>query len=213
MIVKPSDAPQEPERAIEAQIPRPLIAVLVGAIALAALLAVFRPAFLDATSPTAASAGPSRIGVITKDLAAPGAAGRIGMLAPDFGWVTPEGPATQFSALRGRPVVVNFWATWCVPCRTEMPLLEASAEETGSTFLEVDLQEDGPTIRAFFDQLQLTTLVPLLDLDGVVFRRWGVISLPTTFFVDADGIVRQVEIGPLTPDRLRADLASVTRRP
>ncbi len=208
--VEPSESPPEPERSIETLIPRPVAAVLVGAIVLAAVVAASRPAFLDAGSANTAVAGPSRVGVITKDLADPSAAGRIGALAPDFSWVTPEGPTTRLSALRGRPVVVNFWATWCVPCRTEMPLLEASAKETGLTFLEVDLEEDPHAIRAFFDQLQLTRLSPLLDSDGVVFRRWGVVSLPTTFFVDRDGIVRQVEIGPLTQERVRADLAALT---
>lgn len=209
--VEPSNAPREPERSIDSRIPRPVAAVLVGIIALAALVAAFRPAFLDAASSNAAAvAGPSRVGVITKDLADPSAAGHVGALAPDFSWVTPEGPTTRLSALRGRPVVVNFWATWCVPCRTEMPLLEAVAKETDAAFLEVDLEEDAPAIRAFFDQLQLTRLSPLLDTDGVIFRRWGVVSLPTTFFIDRGGIVRQVEIGPLTQERVRADLAALT---
>lgn len=205
--VDSSNPPQEPD--LETRIPRPIASVLIGAIVLAVAVAALRPMFLDASSASVA-AGPSRVGVITKDLAEANAAGRIGALAPDFSWVTPDGPTTRLSALRGRPVVVNFWATWCVPCRAEMPLLEGSAKETGITFLAVDLEEDATAIRAFFDQLQLTRLSPLVDADGAVFRRWGVVSLPTTFFIDRDGIVRHVEIGPLTAEKLRGDLAGLT---
>jgi len=208
--IEPSGSPVETDRSTETRIPRPVAAALIGAIVIAAVVAMLRPAFLDPASASTAVAGPSHVGVITTDLAESNAAGRVGEKAPDFSWVTPDGPTTRLSALRGRPVVVNFWATWCVPCRTEMPLLDASAKETGVSFLEVDLEEDPQAIRAFFDGLQLRHLSPLLDSDGVIFRRWGVVSLPTTFFVDRDGIVRQVEIGPLTPERLRTDLAGLT---
>jgi thiol-disulfide isomerase/thioredoxin len=209
MSIDPANTREEPERAMM-RIPRPLAAVLVGVIVLAAALAAFRPAFLGTSSTSVAAAGQSRVGVITADLAQSGAAGRVGASAPDFSWVTPDGPTTRLSALRGHPVVLNFWATWCVPCRTEMPLLDAAAKETDAAFLEVDLEENAPAVRAFFDQLQLTHLSPLVDTDGAILRRWGVVSLPTTFFVDGDGIVRVVEIGPLTQEQLRSDLAGLT---
>jgi thiol-disulfide isomerase/thioredoxin len=211
--MEPAEGPQAPEaldRSGESRIPRPIAAVLIGAIVIAAVIAAVRPAFLSPVSASVAAAGPSRVGVITQDLAAPSAAGRVGAPAPDFSWVTPAGPTTRLAALHGGPVVVNFWATWCVPCRTEMPLLEAVANTTDASFLEVDLEEDAPAVRAFFDQLQLTRLSPVVDTDGAVFRRWGVVSLPTTFFVDRDGIVRTVEIGPLTEERVRAGLAGLT---
>jgi thiol-disulfide isomerase/thioredoxin len=205
--VDPPNPPDESERALT-RIPRPLAVALILTIVLVAGLAAFRPAFLGA-SPARVAAGQSRVGVITADLAPPGATGRIEASAPDFSWVTPDGPTTRLSALRGHPVVVNFWATWCVPCKTEMPLLEAVAQETDAAFLVVDLEEDAPAVRAFLDHLAVTHLSPLLDTDGAVFRRWGVISLPTTFFVDRDGTVRAVEIGPLTRERVLGDLAGL----
>ena len=74
--------------------------------------------------------------------------------------------------------------------------------------LAIDLQEDSDSVRAFFERYQIRSLVPLIDPNGQMFRRYGVVSLPTTFFVDPEGVIRQVEIGgPLSEERLRADVA------
>ena len=138
---------------------------------------------------------------------------RVGALAPDFSWIGPAGETLRLSALRGRPVVLNFWATWCVPCRTEMPALDQmAAEQPDVAILAVDLQEDARTVREFVDRLGLRALVPLLDHDGAVVRGYGVVGLPTTFFVDRDGVIRHVETGgALTAEHLRADLLQLTR--
>ena len=213
--------PEEPVTNV--QVPRPLVAMIAGTIVIAALLAAIRPNLSEPTGASvihlgepdrsaAAVANPAGVGLITQDIAQPGAAGRIGAPAPDFAWVTPAGQIMRLSALRGHPVVVNFWATWCVPCRTEMPTLESlAAERPDITFLALDLQEDAPAVRAYFDALRLAKLVPLLDRDAALARRYAVFSLPTTFFVDREGVIMHLEIGgPISEERLRADLAKVS---
>ncbi len=186
-------------------IPRAIAAIVVVAIAVASLVALLWPALPFSQPPL----GQVRVSVITRQIDAPGVGGVVGKLAPDFEWATPDGRTQRLSDLHGAPVVVNFWATWCVPCREEMPALERAAKaDTTVRFLAVDLDEDGERIRGFFDGLALERLVPLLDVNAQAARRFGVASLPSTFFVDAAGVVRDVEIGgPMSDARIRAGVA------
>jgi thiol-disulfide isomerase/thioredoxin len=104
-------------------------------------------------------------------------------------------------------VVVNFWATWCEPCRKEMPLLDrAAADNPGVAFLAVDLDEDGERIRAFFDEIGLKRLDPLLDVGLATARRYGLASVPSTFFIDANGAIRHMQIGELDAEKLQRGL-------
>jgi cytochrome c biogenesis protein CcmG/thiol:disulfide interchange protein DsbE len=194
------------------KLPRGISALLIGTIVAATLLALIRSGSTAPDIPPAVETAEGPIvGAITEDVAQPDAAGRIGAAAPDFVWVTAQSTTTRLSALRGRPVVLNFWATWCVPCRAEMPALDRlAAERPDVMFLAVDLQEDAGTVRRYFTELGLTALVPLLDGRGAITRRYGVLSLPTTFFLDREGVIRHIEIGgPLSEERLRADLTKI----
>ena len=188
-------------------IPRAIAGLVIGAIAVASLVALLWPTLPFSQAPL----GQVRVNVITRQIegASPGAGGVVGKPAPDFEWATPDGRTQRLTELRGGPVVVNFWATWCVPCREEMPALERVAKaDTAARFLAVDLDEDGERIRGFFDRLALDRLMPLLDVNAQAARRFGVASLPSTFFVDAGGVVRDVEIGgPMSDARIRAGLA------
>jgi len=74
-------------------------------------------------------------------------------------------------------------------------MLNSVARGSDAVFLAVDLQEDGARARSFFDQLALDRLEPILDLDGQTTRRYGVVGLPTTFFIDGQGVIRYVERG------------------
>jgi peroxiredoxin len=186
------------------QMPRAVTAVIVGAIALASLAALVWPSlpFNDDFA-----GGPTRVGVIRRQIVAPGMAGRIGATAPDFEWNAPDGTTRTLADLRGTVVVVTFWATWCRPCRTEMPALNDVARGSDAVFLAVDLLEDGAKARSFLDQLALDHLEPILDLDGQTTRRYGVVGLPVTFFIDAQGTVRHVERGEvLDADMVRAGI-------
>jgi thiol-disulfide isomerase/thioredoxin len=181
------------------RMPRLITAVIVAAIALASLAALVWPSLPRNQLAT----GPTAVGVIRRQIDGPNMAGRAGALAPDFEWNAPDGSTRTLANLRGKVIVMNFWATWCKPCRTEMPLLNSVARGSDAVFLAVDLQEDGAKARSFFDQLALDRLDPILDLDGQTTRRYGVLTgLPQTFFIDAQGVIRYIERGELTDANL-----------
>jgi cytochrome c biogenesis protein CcmG/thiol:disulfide interchange protein DsbE len=132
---------------------------------------------------------------------------QTGFLAPDFTLETLEGEAISLAELRGQPVIVNFWASWCPPCKAEMPAIQAIyTDYQGSiTILAVNAtnQDILAKPQAFITEYNLSFPV-LLDTDGSVNRLYAVTSLPTTFFIGADGIIQDVVIGgPITQAGLR----------
>jgi thiol-disulfide isomerase/thioredoxin len=178
-------------------LPRWIAAIIIGAIALASIVALLWP--LLAKPSTATDAG-----IIRAQIQGDGAAGRIGATAPDFEWIGDDGQTLSLSSYRGKVVVVNFWATWCRPCREEMPALQrVAASEPDVVVLEVDLMESGDKARSFLDSLGLDKLQPVLDTDGATTRRFGVLTLPSTFFVDKDGVIRHLEFNQMTEDGIR----------
>jgi cytochrome c biogenesis protein CcmG/thiol:disulfide interchange protein DsbE len=178
------------------QLPRWLTAIIVGAIAIASLVALVLPM----VGVRELFGGPTEVGVIRRLVEIPGAAPRITGVAPDFEWNAPDGTTKKLSDLRGKPVVITFWATWCAPCREEMPAMQRVAGGTDAQFLAVDLLEDGARVRGFFESLALDRLQPLLDLEGAVTRKYSVLELPQTFFIDAGGVIRHIEHGGVLDD-------------
>jgi peroxiredoxin len=121
----------------------------------------------------------------------------LGELAPDFVLERPgTGERVSLSDFRGQPVVLNFWATWCVPCRTEMPDLQAAHDEEGVVVLAVNWQESDSVVQDFVDEFALDFPVAL-DREGRVREHYGVVGLPATFFIDAQGILRARNFGPV----------------
>jgi cytochrome c biogenesis protein CcmG, thiol:disulfide interchange protein DsbE len=119
--------------------------------------------------------------------------------APDFALLTVGGETVQLSALKGQVVLINVWATWCPPCRAEMPAIEAVSkqyQDEGFVVLAVNMQEDGPTVAAFMDEHRLT-FPALLDSDGSVSATYQARVLPSSFFVDRKGVIRAVYRGPM----------------
>jgi thiol-disulfide isomerase/thioredoxin len=190
------------------QLPRWIAALFVAIIALASAAALVGPLLQQR-----AYVGQTNVGVITSVVEAPDTAGRVGSKAPDFLWVQPSGETTRLSAQRGRPVVLNFWATWCKPCLAEMPRLEQAARDNAEiAFYEVDLDEDGAKVRGFFDSLEITHLVPLIDVGSAVARAYGLgQGVPTTFFIDANGIVRATSLGEMDTLVIATNLSTVRR--
>jgi peroxiredoxin len=109
--------------------------------------------------------------------------------APDFTLESLSGKRISLKDYRGKVVFLNFWATWCLPCRDEMPLMEALHREfkdQGLAVVAVDFREDKATVRRFFDELALS-FEAALDLDGEVSEQYGALSLPLTYLIDRDG--------------------------
>jgi thiol-disulfide isomerase/thioredoxin len=144
-----------------------------------------------------------------------GAAGpRVGAVAPDFTLSGVDGGPVTLSELRGKKVVINFWATWCPPCRAEMPDLDRVAREyadRGVVVLAVDQLESSERVTGYLGEIGLGSpaLVPVFDLDGSVGQAYRVNALPSTFVVDGEGVIRDVHLGPLAEGTLRAKLERV----
>ncbi|MBI2847216.1 MAG: TlpA family protein disulfide reductase [Chloroflexi bacterium] len=120
------------------------------------------------------------------------------LVAPDFRLASLDGNTLSLSELRGRPVLVNFWATWCGPCRAEMPILEKVHRDKASeglVILGVDVGEDERTVRAFVRDFQLSFPV-LLDRAQKVTEQYRILGIPTSFLIDRNGIIRFVKVGP-----------------
>jgi thiol-disulfide isomerase/thioredoxin len=135
----------------------------------------------------------------------------IGEPAPPLVLPLVGGDTIDLVSLRGKPVWVNFMATWCAPCRDELPRMAGFAaryEDTGLVMLAVDVREDEAAVQTFFQDLNIFFPVGL-DKDGRAQAEWGAVALPVHFWVDADGIVRDGALGGLGPDIMAAGLRSI----
>jgi peroxiredoxin len=125
-------------------------------------------------------------------------AAQEGALAPDFLLESMDESELRLSDLRGQPVVVNFWATWCKPCRQEMPrFVEAYDEHAGDglVVVAVNLQEGKGIVRPFAEDYGMDFPIAV-DRDGEVGDRYRLLGLPTTYFIDREGVIRSVFTGP-----------------
>ena len=109
--------------------------------------------------------------------------------APSFDLSGPGGERYNLEEMRGKPVIVNFWATWCPPCRAEMPSMQRAWEQVKDEdilIVAVNVGEDAATIGEFTEQVKIEFPLPM-DLDSEVIQRWPMTGLPTTFVVDPEG--------------------------
>ncbi len=130
---------------------------------------------------------------------------------PDFTLQTLDGETVSLSDYRGQPVVLNFWATWCGPCREEMPLLQATYDahrDAGLVVLGVNVRENPDTVRGFLDDLDIDFPV-VLDTDTEVVNTYLVTSLPVTFFIDREGRLRTLVVGGMTETVLEERLTRI----
>ena len=124
---------------------------------------------------------------------------QVGAPAPQIALPIVGGGNSNLADDRGKVVLVNFWATWCEPCKSEMPGLQQLADELhGQPFrlYSVDLQEDAAAIQQFEQQYGLN-LYAVMDEDGTATRAYGVRALPSTFLIDQHGTLHLQRLGPL----------------
>jgi peroxiredoxin len=147
-----------------------------------------------------ATVTPSAVVVSTPSLTEVPSAAVPQAMAPDFGLEDLAGQTVRLSDLLGKPVLLNFWATWCPPCRAELPALQAAHERYGDAvvILGVDVSETAAQVLQFAPQYGLTYPI-LLDQDGAVSGSlYGVRGVPTSLVIGADGILSARHVGPLT---------------
>lgn len=143
-----------------------------------------------------------------------GSAQTLGSPAPDFTLKTLVGDTASLSSFRGRPVFLNFWATWCAPCRAEMEEIASAYRahtNEGLQVLAIDLTDQErkmKEVRSFVDELQMPFPV-LLDEKGKVRKRYALRGVPTSVFIDASGVVRMVNPGPITSETIQRGLAEI----
>ena len=136
----------------------------------------------------------------------------VGAVAPEISLFSLDGETISLHGLRGQVVLINFWASWCGPCELEMPAIQARYNDGGFAVLAVDFNEPADQVQTFVDDLNLNFPI-LLDPGGVVQELYRVRGYPTTFFVDADGIIRILHIGEMSGDTLDKYLVQMGVRP
>lgn len=140
--------------------------------------------------------------------------GRIGSQAPGFTLTDLDGAPVRLADLAGRPVIVNFWASWCGPCVREFPLLDAAAKAhagDGLAVLGIVYEDSAAGARAFMTQ-RGATWPALLDPGSTVARAYGIYGPPETFFIGRDGRVAGRQIGELNDASLARQLATILKQ-
>lgn len=143
--------------------------------------------------------------------ASQGPGATVGEPAPDFALVDLSGGPLRLSELRGRPVVVNFWGSWCPPCVEEFPRLARAVDEhsdEGLTVIGVVYQDRYTSARDFMEGFG-ATWPAAMDPGGRVASEYGIYGAPETFFIDRDGVVAARQIGPFSEEALDRHLARI----
>jgi len=122
----------------------------------------------------------------------------IGQPAPDFQFQGADEQPVSLSDLQGSPVLLNFWATYCAPCRVEMPFLQQIYEGwqgTGLVLMAINIGESPSEVGGFM-QSQGFSFPVVLDSTGALAGQYDILYIPTTFFIDSYGIIQEVKVGP-----------------
>ena len=174
-----------------------LALVAVGLLALWAVGALSDPGSTETTDEAGRTvqldpADPS----LTTDVPAGYEVGlRQGDVAPDFAFSSFDGERLKLSDFRGRPVWLNFWASWCAPCRAEMPAMELKLREHADDNLLIVAVNNGERIEAaerFLERLQIDLGLYAYDPAADIARRYSLVGMPTSFFIDANGVITDV---------------------
>ncbi len=151
--------------------------------------------------------------IIKEPLTGASGAARVNHPAPNFNLPLFSGGELTLSSLKGTPVVINFWSSWCPPCRVEAPILEKVWQlykDEGVTFVGVDIQDTEEDARAFIKEFGIT-YPNVKDDSGRVTIDYGVSGIPVTFFVDREGLIVSRWVGAITETMLIARVEEILR--
>ena len=140
---------------------------------------------------------------------------QVGKPLYNFNLNDTNGKAIALSDFRGKIVLINVWATWCPPCKAEMPDLQAfysANQQKGFVILAIDAGDDLAEVKDFAREYHLSFPI-LLDPQTNLVKRMNIYDYPTSILVDRQGIVKSIQIGRYTPEALRADLTALLNTP
>ncbi len=123
-----------------------------------------------------------------------------------------DGRPVDLASLRGRPFVLNMWASWCPPCRREMPMLIDVAAQSDVPILLVNQGEDAAKVRAYLERERLSAASVRLDPKGTLSQVTGSHAMPTTLFIDAEGRIQRTHAGEISRAALQAELRDLGRK-
>ncbi|MEO8398062.1 MAG: TlpA disulfide reductase family protein [Chloroflexota bacterium] len=170
-----------------------LLFPLLGFIAAGIFLATNNPAASGSRTPEPVTLAPTKVVADAPMI--------------DFTLTSLDGKTVHLSDYQGRIVFLNFWATWCTPCQRELPAFQqflAQQTANGPTVLSVDVAETSDQINAFLTKFVISGLNVLIDSDAKVSNLYGIFSMPTTFVIDEQGIVRYPKYGAMTIEDLNS---------
>ena len=137
----------------------------------------------------------------------------IGREAPDFTLKDLDGKSVRLKDLRGKVVFLNFWATWCPPCRAEMPDIEEVYQkyrDQDVVILGIDIQESAGKVRSFVEGGGYSWTM-LLDSTGKIAGMYKVRAIPTSYFIDREGVIKAVSIGGMSRAAIEEKLAEAMK--
>jgi cytochrome c biogenesis protein CcmG/thiol:disulfide interchange protein DsbE len=196
-----------PEIAFRTPFPRPRLGALrnIFATVLVGIAIVGIVWYFDSPSSAASSQD------ITLTATASGPAPRVGQVAPDFTVKDIDGNLHKLSDFRGRPVWINFWASWCPPCRAENPDIQAvydANRDAGLVVLGIAIGENDSTVKDYAGRAGLTYTIGL-DGGTDIAAAYRIVGIPTHFFIDKDGILRDWRIGSLSKETMATKAADI----
>lgn len=177
------------------------LAIVIGIIILGGVVAVVARPDKQSSAPGSSDAS-AKIGT------------GLGNKAPDFTVTDYDGKQIKLSDFQGKPVFINFWASWCPFCLDEMPTMAKVQQEFGDQYvtLAINRAEKLDRARQFSDQVGVTGKMALvLDADDSIYRSFGYFAMPVSIFVDKDGIIQDVKQGPLQEQELRNKINSILK--
>jgi thiol-disulfide isomerase/thioredoxin len=136
---------------------------------------------------------------------------RVGQPAANFQVTTPDGQTISLAQFKGKPVWINFWASWCAPCRAEFPDMDQvyrQHQASGLVLLAISFAERPEEVAGYLERARPAFTIGL-DQPGTVAGQYRVLGLPTHIFIDAEGIIRDVRVGPMNQELMQQKLATI----